>query len=128
MKIFVSAKWEDRERAKYVMEELTKLGHTITYDWTKYESDNPTDLSMFALRDMGGVFDCDCLVVITIDDYSYRGLYCEVGAALVWWKPVYIIGNAGDRCIFWNHPCVRKIASIDALLAIFVESVKERNE
>ncbi|KKL72732.1 hypothetical protein LCGC14_2081950, partial [marine sediment metagenome] len=45
----------------------------------------------------------------------YKGLWVEMGIALGEGIPVWVIGTAGDSCIFMNHPLVRKFVDINAM-------------
>lgn len=81
------------------------LGHEITHEWWLSEEKTAEQ----ALRDLQGVQEADAVIaVFTHDDYPYRGTWVEVGYALALGKPVYIVGTAGDQCIFVHHPNVRR--------------------
>ena len=69
MKFFVSAKWEEREIAKRLMDELEFRGGTITYDWTKQVEPS----SEIAVKDIQGVLDADVYVGLFENDNLYQG-------------------------------------------------------
>jgi len=118
MKIYVAGKWEERKRIKSIMNKLVILGHTITADWTSH-TQVPNNLEcLCAIHDLFGVRVCDIVIVIADKEYSYKGALCELGAALILDKRVYIIGNFIDSCIFINHPLCIKVNNLQTLYEI----------
>ncbi len=114
MKIYVAGKYQDRERVKIIHGYLREMGHEITVDWTDHEI-YPNDavaerLASFAIDDVWGVLEADVYIGLMIEDFVYKGLWVEMGIALGKGIPVWLIGDAGDSCIFANHPLVRKFA------------------
>ncbi len=115
MKLYVAAKWEDRERAREVMRQMVAEGHEITFDWTHSEQFSPEQ----AACDMRGVKDADALVFVAEKDLPFKGAYVEMGMALAWGKPIYLIGTGIDACIFTVLPNVYRgigplLASVEA--------------
>ena len=113
MKAYVATKYEFKDRAREVMLELSRAGHTISYDWTVNEQISPVQ----AMADLRGVYDADFLVVIFEKDAAYKGSFVELGAALALGKPVYALGHAMDLyqreagwggCLFLAHPNVHR--------------------
>jgi len=100
MKVYVATKLEEKERARAVMAELRAMGHTITYDWTTNDQVNQEQ----AMNDFEGVLEADALVLIAERDLPYCGTLVEFGMALALNIPVYVLGNALDRCIFMRLP------------------------
>ena len=116
MKIYVAGKWEERVKIKCLMNELSTLGHTITADWTTHEN-IPEHLELLcAIHDIYGVKQCELLIAIAEREHSYKGMLCEIGAALALEKDVIIVGHNIDSCIFTKHPLCRKVNSISILL------------
>ncbi|MBU2685940.1 MAG: hypothetical protein KKF27_22075 [Gammaproteobacteria bacterium] len=105
MRIYLAGKWEERDGIRKLMDRIEELGHVITCDWTRHEHTDPVQC---ALLDMDAVSSCHVLILYAVNDYSYKGALCEVGAALALHKEVFVIGNALDSCIFFNHPLVKK--------------------
>lgn len=104
MKIYIAGKWEDRHIVKAIMKQLKEQGYEITEDWTDH--DDPTRRRDYAILDLDGVRRCDVLLALCEKEYPYKGLFCEVGAAIALGKPVYVLGHVCDSCIFWDHPLV----------------------
>ena len=102
MRIYVAAKWEDRPRARIIMDRLIAAGHEITYDWTRAEQFSVVQAS----HDKQGVMTADALVFIAEKDLSYKGAYVEFGMAIAIGLPVYILGHHIDQCIFTKLPQV----------------------
>src|SRR4051812_27671723 len=104
MKLYVAAKWEDRPRARVIMDRLIAAGHTITYDWTRAEQFSIAQ----ACHDKQGVMDADALVFIAEHDYAFKGAYVELGMAVARGIPIYILGEAINACIFILLPEVHR--------------------
>lgn len=88
MKVYVATKWENRVRAKYVMQWLRENGHQVTFDWTVSDQESVEG----ATSDMMGVLQSEIMVVLAEDDYAFRGTYVEFGMAVAAGLPVIIVG------------------------------------
>ena len=113
-KIYLAGKWEERKRVRILMNIIESYGHEITCDWTAHTSG--LDLTKHAVDDIVGVQDADIYIVLAKRDLNYKGAFCEFGAALGLNKPVFVIGDAMDSCIFMNHPLVTKVQSLQEVL------------
>lgn len=107
LRIYVAGKWEEREEIRKLQNELRKLGHIITIDWTWHEVDDPGYPSQYAVEDIIGVSGCDCYVGVFKNSHDYKGALVEMGVALSFDRKVYIIGHAIDSCLFVGHPLVQ---------------------
>ena len=121
MKIYVAGKYQDRVRVKSIHQEIRRIGHEITLDWTNHNI-YPNDavagkLKGFAKDDVWGVKEADLFIGLMTEKYEYKGLWVEMGVALGKGIPVWIIGSAGDSCIFMNHPLVTRFSGIPILMA-----------
>lgn len=119
MKFYVAGKYQERDCVRLVFKELEALGHIITVDWTNHDI-YPNDaveqkLGLFAHDDIEGVREADAFIGCLLNDHVYKGLWCEMGAALALGKPVYLVGSAGDSCIFANHKLVKKFKTFQEL-------------
>lgn len=103
MRIYVGAKWEEKDVARHIMDRLEKAGHTITYDWTLCDQAN----SLQALLDKQGVMTADAFVGIFERELKYQGAIAEFGIACAMEIPCYLIGHALDNCIFTKLPNVQ---------------------
>ena len=115
MKFYVCGKYSERKQIRIIMDELEKMGHEITCDWTPHTDMNKAE--GYAIDDIWGVVDADAVIAIMLNKNDYKGLWVEVGAALGNIIPVYIVGNAGDSCIFVHHPLVKKFPTLFDLYA-----------
>lgn len=116
MFIYVAGKWEDRELIRKIHEELVSMGHTITCDWTNHtEHRHAVD---YAIEDLEGVRQCDLLIAYMKKPYMYKGVWAEIGGALILNKPVLVIGDQGDSGIFINHPLVTRVNTITGAMKI----------
>ena len=118
MKIFVSGKVGDESEAREVMAHLARAGHEVTLDWTTIEHlkpyDENTDASAKAAAlEVQGVKEADVLVVIAHD--RGVGMYVELGVALGSAKPVYVVSKRPSRSMFFHHPLVTVVRSVDEL-------------
>lgn len=104
MKIYVATKWEEAPRAQEVMRQLKEAGHTITYDWTRQEQESTSQ----AIADWEGVMSADALVLIVEKKLYYKGAWVEFGLAAARQIPIYVIGHAGDKCLFLKLPNVKR--------------------
>jgi len=107
VKVYVAAKWEERECAAGVMARLVRAGHTITYDWTGANAFTAVQ----AIRDIDGVQEADALVIIAERPLPYAGTYVEFGVAVARGIPVFLVGHGMDHCIFSLLPSVIQVES-----------------
>ena len=119
MKIFVSGKIGQDSDVRAVMAALRNQGHEITFDWTAIEhlrpyEENSRASSKAATLEVDGVRRADLLVLLT-DDRGV-GMFVELGAALALDKPVYVVSRPPARTMFFFHPLVTVVSSIDELL------------
>jgi len=118
VKVFVSGKIGDEEEARSTMASLIRRGYEITLDWTtiphlKPYQDNSAASSDAAFREVAGVLDADALIVIPHEHGV--GMYVELGVALGAGKPVYVITSHPSKTMFFYHPLVKIVASLDEL-------------
>jgi len=122
MKVYVSAKFSDKERVKEVYAQLKKHGHTVTHEWIHNQPSSPFDaneqfVTRCAAEDFGGVLAADVFILLSHAEPSL-GASGELGAAiasfLMQGKPyIYVVGpHFNANFCFW-HPVVRRIASLD---------------
>ncbi len=116
MKIYVAGKYQDRDMVCFIYRILRKKEHEITLDWANHDI-YPDDavaekLGQFAQDDVRGVLEADLFIGLMTIPYEYKGLWVEMGIALGKDIPVYIIGKAGDSCIFVNHPLGTRLRDI----------------
>ncbi len=94
MKIYLAGKFQDKPFIRSKMDELINLGHTITHDWTSFETGEQASehLKQSAGHDITGVSACDILIILMTDPkYAYRGSFTELGCALGLQKQIIIV-------------------------------------
>ena len=123
MKIYVAGKFGDRKQIKGYMDELVKLGHTITHDWTSFESENADKnrMAQSAVKDIEAVRNCDVLVLFLTDSkYAYRGSFTELGCGLGLNKQIIIVNpDELSYCttnIFYHDPSITHVKTWDEML------------
>lgn len=121
MRIYLAGKWVDKAEIRKVMDDLEAKGHTITHDWTSYETSDertPEYLGNCAHNDIEGVRNAELVIVLMTDPkYPYRGSFTEIGAACALGKPVRIVcpfdeGYCRTNCFFW-HQNITHYKSLD---------------
>ena len=122
MKFFVSGKVGDDDICKSLMESLKGAGHEITFDWTSIEHLRPYDKNAAASQEAAisetcGVKNADVLVIIAHD--KGVGMYVELGIAIGAGIPVRVITKVESRTMFFHHPLVRRVNSVDEVIEEF---------
>lgn len=118
MKIYVSAKFSDKERVKKAYQLLKDQGHTITHEWVLNKQSFPFDLdptftAKCAKEDFTGVINCDVFILFSNEESSL-GASGELGAAIALHelsgKPtIFVVGpHFNANFCFW-HPAVQRI-------------------
>lgn len=126
MKFYVATAFGNKDEASEVMRALEDKGHSITYDWTKYEKDisqmeEGEERQLVAidasLKDYQGVVDCDVLIVI--DKPLCISTHTELGIALPIKKRVVVVHNEESRNLFFNLPFVHLVDTIEEAMDLF---------
>ena len=122
MKFFVSGKSGVENDARAAMKSLRDAGHDITFDWTNIGLLKPYDINATAsqeaaIKESSGVKEADVLVIITHSNGV--GMYVELGIALGVGIPVPLVTNEESRSVFFHHPLVRKVGSIEEVIKEF---------
>ena len=122
MKFFVSGKVGVEGDARSVMNALRAAGHEITFDWTTIDHLRPYDENAAASREAAvkeshGVKDADVLIVLPHDQGV--GIYVELGIAIGSGVPVRVVTNVESRTMFFHHPLVKKVDSLEQILKEF---------
>ena len=102
---YVASRVSLKEKVREIYSELRKLGYSISYDWTmvpKISSygQNPDLSREIAEREIIASSQCD--VFILISDGAGKGMYIELGSAIISGKPkIYVIGEFLDNSVFF---------------------------
>jgi len=128
MKFYIASYVGEKEQTQTAQRYLRSFGHEITVDWTALpgvpgpeRNDREDDTAEIAVRDLNGVFEADVFVLIAGVPEG-RAKYVELGAALAssarTGKPrVYVLGQSPTHSVFFFHPSVKRVATIDDVLA-----------
>jgi hypothetical protein len=126
MKVYVSAKFNDKERVQSVYALLKQAGHTITHEWIHNKpsypfSDDPAFTAQCAAEDIEGVRRADVFILLSNAEPS-MGASAELGAAIALFlnfkKPyIYVIGPHFDSNFCFYHPAVVRKDSVEDVLA-----------
>jgi len=122
MKFFVSGKVGVEGDVRSVMRALRAAGHEITFDWTTIDHLRPYDENASACREAAvkeshGVKDADVLIVLPHD--RGVGMYVELGIAIGYEVPIRVVTNVESRTMFFHHPLVKKVDSVEQILKEF---------
>lgn len=138
MKIYVAGSRYDRDRVNQVQGELKKRGHIITHDWTQHFREGKTEtdtsaytkeeLASYAMSDERGVREADLVVTLMLRNFSYRGVWTEVGIALGTGKLVILIGEYANTQVFAYHPKVIRFKTIEEFYDMLNDSEERWSE
>lgn len=122
MKFFVSGKVGVEGDVRAAMKALKDAGHEITFDWTKIDQLRPYDENAeasreAALKESRGVEDADVLIILAHD--RGVGMYVELGIAIGSGIPVRVVTDVESRTMFFHHPLVKKVDSLEQILKEF---------
>lgn len=127
MKVYVAAKFDEKDKVKKAHDLLKEKGHEITVDWTLHKLIKPyvenVDLARkYSERDMNGVKECDVFILFTDNKKTNTGMYVELGAAIfsnvTIGKPkIFVIGEDTTYGVFFFHPAVIHKKTIEEVLA-----------
>lgn len=136
MKVFVSAQIRETKRTREAFAAFKNAGMAITHDWTN--SDNIGDKrkrkaesGMRASRDINGVVNSDAYVLLSDNRHVGKGMYAELGAALALNQTtgspkVYVVGPMNHLSIFYLHPSVQHVETVDEVIHDLSQHAAER--
>jgi nucleoside 2-deoxyribosyltransferase len=121
MRVYVAASYLDKSKARELMKAFEPRGHTITHDWTN-DGNNKDDWeipiekrSLCAINDIGGIRRANVLVIF---GPGRRGTHTEMGIALALQKPIIMIQAQEPHGVFYSHPSVVHVSSVDKALEL----------
>jgi len=127
MKFYIASYIGEREETREVQAELRRLGHEITVNWTAFppvpvseRHERSDEVADIAMRDLEGVQNADVFILLA-NVADGRAKYAELGAAIMSavqnGKPkVYVLGDEPAHSVFFFHPEVKRMTSLDSVL------------
>lgn len=123
----MSGRITQKDLVRRVIGRLEGLGCSITHDWTRVEevtdgTAHDATAGVLAQLDIRGVIESDVYVLVSDGELAGKGMHAELGAALAMQqlagKPeIYVVGPSTNRSIFYMHPGVTRLESVDQLVA-----------
>jgi hypothetical protein len=125
MKIYIAAKFKDKDKVKKLNAFFKKKGFKLSGDWTDHVQVKPYDKEPkrskeYAIEDISSSINCDVFIVLTNEDGG-TGCATELGAAigsyLISKKPkIYVVGKHLGVNMFYFHPSVNRGKTIDEVI------------
>jgi nucleoside 2-deoxyribosyltransferase len=129
MRIYVAARFTEKDAVNNLYERLRKAGHEITTDWTVHENvkpynKHPERASAYSKEDADGVMMADIFLLITSPEAG-SGVSAELGVAIaskeLTGKPqIYVAGEHMATNSFFYHPTVTRFANLEDALAALI--------
>lgn len=97
-------------------------------DWTAFpgvpseeRNARPGDVTAIAVRDLDGILEAEVFILLAGVPEG-RAKYAELGASIMsavqTGKPrIYVLGDGPVHSVFFFHPTVKRVASLDDVLA-----------
>lgn len=121
MKIYVAARFHEKERVKEIYKQLEAQGHSITFDWTTCTPHITAESKeCCSLHTIAAIKECDAFIYITNPEIG-SGSSTEFGAALLRnalhnIPRMYVVGEHLDKNFFFYHPAVTIKNTIEEVL------------
>lgn len=131
MDIYVAGKTDDWERVRQVQQMCERLGHNITYDWTKTVEEVGPDEGLTASEE----FRCECAeydrqgtrasdLLIMLCYPGLCGTLIECGMAIGLGIPVLVLGEPERNSVFFSlrdvtqadTDAINDLGTLDALI------------
>jgi len=128
LRFYIASFVGERTATQELQSAVVEAGHEITVDWTSFPSapddgdrnSRPDDVAEIAIRDLRGIQSAD-VFVLQAGVPEGRGKYTELGFAIALSEEkgsprVFVVGNKPDHSIFFFHPAVHRVRSIQEAL------------
>jgi hypothetical protein len=137
MRFYIASYVGERQRTQEIQSRLRSLGHEITADWTAFpgipseeRNTRPDDVTAIAVRDLDGIVKAEAFILLAGVPEG-RAKYAELGAAIMsavqTGKPrIYVLGKDPVHSVFFFHPTVKRMTSLDDILNDVEESLTSR--
>lgn len=134
MEVYVAGKTDDWRRVRRVQEACVRMGHTITFDWTRVIEREGTDAGLdpeqkdfrqaCAIHDQVGVEKADLFIMCCHPGLC--GTLIEFGMAAMRRIPIIVLGEPERNSVFFELPGVT-MAPLDTDLIQLLQDAKERH-
>jgi hypothetical protein len=125
MKVYVAARFYEKDRVRKLYASLKEQGHTITLDWTLCNPEKPYRAHLDGARvcaehAIAGVKECDVFIYLSSTEIG-GGSSAELGVALMAHlfgkcPHIYVVGPHLEQNICFYHPAVQIKDSISEVL------------
>lgn len=128
MRVYVAGPITAMSRVRAIQDSVVDTGHELTLDWTRQPDTSLTNYAMspevssrLATQDLRAVLAADAVLIVASEPGG-RGVFVEFGAALSLAEQgeldhVVLVGPVHDDSVFFYHPAVRRVSSVDEWLA-----------
>jgi hypothetical protein len=126
MRIYVAARFTEKETVLKLYDRLQQLGHEITADWTTHKNVKPYDKNpeiagVYSKEDAEGVLTADVFLLLTSPEPG-AGVSAELGVAIasrqLTGKPmIYVAGGHLETNAFFYHPAVERFGNVEDAIA-----------
>ena len=115
--IYLASNWDSKPRMRALRDQIQLRGHTVLSSWlddptTDYVVDSPAD----ARKDLYEILEAELLICDTAEASTTGGREVEIGFAMGWERPFWIVGPA--RNIFHTLAARHFTNWVDALRAL----------
>ncbi|WP_079479074.1 group-specific protein [Halobacillus salinus] len=126
-KFYVASSFQNKDKVRYVQEELKRQGFAQTYDWTRNErASTSNDLRAIGNLEKEAVTEADFLIVLLP---AGKGSHIEFGIALGLGKKIFLhapdgqMDDSDTTTTFYHVPEVEPCTgSVDELIARVIEN------
>lgn len=127
MKIYVAARFAEKEMVNTIYDQLRTAGHEIAVDWTWHKNTNPFSrninlISEYVAEDSAGIRAADVLILINSPEPG-AGVSAELGIAIALHQTtghpaIYVVGQYVDTNPFFFHPAVKRFDSLAQVIEL----------
>jgi hypothetical protein len=134
MKIYVAARFHEKERVKKIYAQLIELGHEITEDWTvcqtmKPYSMYPNNARQCAEHTIEAVKDAEIFIFLTNEEIG-AGSSVELGAALLshvttGFPKICVVGPHRENIYCFYHPAVQFFDTVEEVMQAIKQGIAQ---
>lgn len=123
MKFYIASSFANKEKVRYVSEQLIKLGHTQTYDWTINERVSSfEELAEIGQIEKEAVLGADILIVLLP---AGKGSHIEMGIAVGQGKKIYLHSETDSVNDFETTSTFYHLPEVSIIIGVADQLIKE---